>query len=102
MEITEIVLKKITPKEGFLLTDGDVITDVLFMRNIPAADVWWEVPDPDYVPEYDGTDYLRPITWENGMEISTGLWYTNGMDIWEAIKNGVPANFEDEEFFDIV
>lgn len=102
MTITEIILKKITPKEGYLLTDGEVITDVLFMRNIPAADVWWEIPDPNYVPEFDGTDFLRPITWVNGMEIIAGLWYSDGIETWEAIKNGIPRDFTDKEYFDII
>lgn len=102
MEVIEITFKKITPKEGFLLTNGDITTDVLYMRNIPAADVWWEIPDPDYIPQFDGTDYLRPITWEPNMEVITGLWYTDGVDVWEAIKNGIPISFEDREYFDII
>lgn len=52
--------------------------------------------------EYDGTDYLRPITYVNGMEIISGLWYTDGEDTWEAIKSGTPVDFTDREYFDIL
>lgn len=102
MENIDIIIRKITPKEGFLLTDGEVTTNVLFVKNIPADGTWWEIPDPNYVPEFDGTDYLRPITYTIGLKIMAGLWYTDGGDIWEAIKTGIPADFNDMEYFDII
>lgn len=64
---------------------------------------WHEVVDPDYVPVNDGTDYTRPIMFSDGMSITTGLWYTDGEDVWEAIKDGVPeGGFNDREYFDII
>lgn len=98
----ETIIKKILPAEGYLLTDGEIITDCLFMAVDKNPDVWWEIPDPNYVPEFDGTDFLRPITWVNGMEIIDGLWYSDGIETWEAIKNGIPRDFTDKEYFDII
>lgn len=102
MENIDIIVRKITPKEGFLLTDGEVTTNVLFVKNIPEEGTWWEIPDPSYVPEFDGTDYLRPITYMIDMGVIAGLWYTDGENTWEAISTGVPADFADKEYFDVL
>lgn len=102
MEITEITLKTIIPKKGYLLTDGEVTTNVLFIKNTPTENEWWEIPDPNHIAEFDGTDYLCPITYIPGMEITIGLWYTDGEDIWEAIKDGIPQDFNDKNYFDII
>lgn len=60
----------------------------------------------EYIPENDilndGTDYTKPITYKEGMSVSTGLWYTDGNDIWEGKKDGVPGRFGDDEFFDVI
>lgn len=60
----------------------------------------------EYIPENDilndGTDYTKPITYKEGMSVSTGLWYTDGNDIWECKKDGVPGRFGDNEFFDVI
>ena len=50
----------------------------------------------------DGTDYTRPITYKDGMTITKGLWYTDGSDIWECIKDGQANSFSDKEYFDII
>lgn len=50
----------------------------------------------------NGADYSYPIIWIEGMEVVSGLWYTNGEDIWAAIASGIPANFEDTNFFNII
>lgn len=47
-------------------------------------------------------DYLNPIIYSVGMFVKIGLWYTDGDNIWEALKDGVPRNFEDREYFDII
>lgn len=71
-------------------------------RNDGSGFGWEEVADPYYIPVNDGTDYTKPITWTAGMAVVTGLWYTDGEDIWDAIKDGVPASFADREFFGII
>ena len=38
-------------------------------------------------------DYLNPIPFESGMTITTGLWYTDGSDIWDASIDGVAEEF---------
>ncbi len=50
----------------------------------------------------DGSDYTKPLTYEVGMEVVEGLWYTDGSNVWECIKSGTPTSFEDKEYFDIV
>lgn len=47
-------------------------------------------------------DYLNPITFEFGIECKVGLFYTDGSDIWECIKEGKPLNFADPEYFDVI
>lgn len=60
------------------------------------------VEDEEVETENDGTDYLRPIMYEIGMEVHNGLWYTDGADIWEAIADGTPESFADVNYFDII
>lgn len=62
---------------------------------------WELVEDPDYIKINDGTDYTKPVVWKAGMSVTTGLWYTDGENVREAIKDGVPASLEDKEYFDI-
>lgn len=62
---------------------------------------WQEVPDPDYVPTADGS-YLHPFAYTVGMTVTVEKWYTDGDNVWECIKTGVPVDFSDAEFFDIV
>ena len=62
---------------------------------------WEEIPDPYYKKNEDGT-YLDPILFEEGMYVITDLWYTDGEDIWECIKEGYPRYFADKEFFDVI
>ena len=47
-------------------------------------------------------DYLNPVQYQKGMEVTKGLWYTDGASIWEAVKNGVPSGFDDKNYFDII
>lgn len=102
MTTEEIIVKKVTPKKGYLLTNGETITNAIFMGVTEAINAWWEIPDENYIPEYDGTDFLYPITWESNMNVISGLWYTNGENTWEAIKDGIPSSFNDKEYFDII
>lgn len=64
--------------------------------------VWEFVKDEETPTENDGTDYLKPITYSVGMTVHTGLWYTDGDDIWEAIADGIPTDFTDKDYFDII
>lgn len=56
----------------------------------------------DEASELPSGDYINPITFVEGMTVETGKFYTNGDDIWEAMKDGVPTGFDDEEYFDII
>lgn len=63
--------------------------------------VWEETPDPDYAPSQSGS-YIDPVAYVQGMTVEAGKWYTDGADIWEAVKSGSPSGFDDTEYFDIV
>ena len=56
----------------------------------------------DEVIMNDGSDYTKPITYKDGMSVEKGLWYTDGSDVWECIKEGQPTSFSDKEYFDII
>lgn len=47
-------------------------------------------------------DYLNPIAYAPGMAVEQGLFYTDGSDIWEARCSGVPADFADRDYFDVI
>lgn len=47
-------------------------------------------------------DYLNPITYHVGDKVVSGNFYTDGEDIWEAWNTGVPVDFTDKNFFDII
>lgn len=51
--------------------------------------------------EPDG-DYTRPFPYAQGMFVQRGYFYTDGVDIWEALEDGVPESFSDEYYFDII
>lgn len=62
---------------------------------------WEEVADPFYVPTVDGS-YLHPIPFEEGMEVTEGLFYIfEDENIWECVKNGNGAT-RTKEWFDII
>lgn len=63
---------------------------------------WEQVVDEDYISENDGSDYTKPITYKAGMSVVKGLWYTDGTDVWECIKDGTPLGFDDKDYFDII
>lgn len=52
--------------------------------------------------EMEKGDFLNPLLYSVGMSVEIGKWYTDGEDLWEAIQSGVPANFEDTQYFDII
>lgn len=54
--------------------------------------------------EHATGDYLNPILYKDGMRIVDGKWYyLDDKDLpHEAIKSGVPAGFNDKEYFDFV
>ena len=47
-------------------------------------------------------DYTSPILYEPDMSVEEGKFYTDGDDIWEAKKSGIPSGFDDTEYFDII
>lgn len=47
-------------------------------------------------------DFLNPIPYTIGMEVEQGKFYTDGDNIWEAIKDGTSTTFDDPDFFDII
>lgn len=63
--------------------------------------VWTEEVDENYMPEGTGT-YIDPIKYITGLTVKEGYFYTDGDNIWEAIKDGVPQSFEDKDYFDII
>lgn len=54
--------------------------------------------------EHATGDYLNPINYKDGMNVDEGKWYyLDDKDLpHEAIKIGVPAGFNDKEYFDFV
>lgn len=87
------VAEKPASKEGFITTPN---------YNAEGNSIVWTFePDPNYTPTEDGS-YLHPFTYTDGMEVAAGMFYTDGEDIWEAIKDGTPSSFADEEYFDII
>lgn len=80
-------------KEGYVLKETYIAAE--------NRTIWEYIPDPYYVPTADGS-YLHPITYVDGMTVQTGLWYTDGSDIWECIKDGVPTGFGERAYFDII
>lgn len=70
-------------------------------NNDSQAIGWEEVIDYNYTPSSTGT-YTDPIYYNDGMEVIAFQWYTDGDNIWEAVKSGVPAGFDDIEYFDII
>lgn len=49
----ETIVKKIIPEEGFLLTDGEVVTDAIFVGISESISNWWEIPDENYILEVE-------------------------------------------------
>lgn len=82
-------------KEGFLFKVVK-LGDVEIMREY--------VTDPDYDPESEDGSYLKPFKYIDGMEVIEAKWYwLDDKDLpHECIKSGVPASFNDAEYFDIV
>lgn len=89
----EVSKKPESGKEGYIL---EQVYD-------PSAHmiIWVYVEDPNYEKTNSGT-YLDPITYTEGMEVETGKWYTDGENIWDAIKDGIPTGFDDTEYFNII
>lgn len=52
--------------------------------------------------EMPAGDYLNPIRYEAGMKVEKNMFYTDGENIWEAIKTGKPSGFDDTSYFDII
>lgn len=68
---------------------------------------WEEVVDPYYVPGHKGT-YTDPIPYVLGDTVTKYTnpdpfegdgWYSYEGDVKVCIKSGVPADFDDEEYF---
>lgn len=87
---------ELPPKEGYKW-----VQQCQIQGGVPRIS-WELVEDPDYIRINDGTDYTRPITWKEGMSVTSGLWYTDGVSTWECIKDGEPETFQDAEYFEII
>lgn len=46
--------------------------------------------------------YLSPYRYIQGMAVKAFYWYTDGDNVWEALKAGIPNDFNDREYFDII
>lgn len=66
--------------------------------------VYWTMePDPTYKREYSGDGSpFSPFWYTIGMAVQNAMWYTDGEYIWEAIKDGIPNNINDTEYFDVI
>lgn len=71
------------------------------MFQTDSGTVVWELVSNKDFASHSG-DYLDPIPFSAGDEIKSGLFYTDGDDIWESIKNGIPTSFNDKEYFDVI
>lgn len=89
--VKEAPLPEEEPKAGFM-----------WKRYYDASGViMWELaPDPSYV-DPDGS-YTNPIVYAAGMTVTAGLYYTDGADVWECIKDGIPESFGDTDYFNII
>lgn len=92
--VSELILPKPANKVGFLTVPR--------IKSLGYEIVWEFEPDPNYNPDQPDGSYLKPYPFEDGMTVEAGKWYTDGDDIWEALKSGIPAGFTDPEFFDII
>lgn len=94
------ILDSITVAERPASKEGYVLKPVL-----NGSTICWEFEKIDGTSdeshEATGT-YIDPIQYVAEMEVETGKWYTDGDNIWEALKNGVPTGFDDREYFDII
>lgn len=103
-ELSDEDLKKIFQEE---------ILNSIVVNELPAAKEGYEIKPVlsgntiawEFVKSSeisgDGS-YLNPITYAEGMEVEAGMWYTYGDNIWEAIQNGIPVDFNDNNYFDII
>ena len=93
-EILESITVGIKPvaKQGYHLVPA-----------LQGTSIVWEfvADDPSATPTATGT-YLDPIAYTAGDAVTLGLWYTDGNDIWEAIQTGIPVDFTDVNYFDII
>lgn len=70
-----------------------------------GTNISWEFVKIDGAAEEDNEasgDYLNPIPYVPGMTVVVGKWYTDGEDIWECLANGIPVDFSDRNYFDII
>lgn len=62
---------------------------------------WEEIADPYYIPVANGS-YTTPFVYENGMSVTTGLFYKfDDENIWECIKTGDNSEYT-KEWFEII
>lgn len=62
----------------------------------------WDLDDENVIEDIGNGSYITPFMYHEGMNVVTGMWYTDGDNIWEALKNGIPTSFADTEYFDII
>lgn len=91
----------ILPAGAIELTQEQYDAGIAFIRLIPnkegmmlvedAEGVYSYVPDPDYVPQPDGS-YLHPFPWTEDAVPNVGEWFAfDDGNIWEWIKTGTGA-----------
>lgn len=128
MVIEENIIKKVIPQEGYMLTNGEVVAEVIYMKLDAPIDDWWEIPeeegrmyqDPEFAIEQEiklarqvkmlegrvselehpemGME-TNPLPYYEGIEVEIGKWYFNGTDISKAIMGGTPNGFNDINYF---
>jgi hypothetical protein len=95
-EVEAITVDDTKPAEkvGYILQKKVVPTKYMI--------IWDFVEDPNYDPNVPDGTYLKPYPYSVGDYVEQGMFYYNGEHTWEAIKSGVPANFEDTNYFEIL
>lgn len=99
-ELKEVLIDEI--KNSIVISERPTAKEGYNLKPVVVGNnITWVFEEIKEESENDGT-YLKPITYSEGMSIEEGKWYTDGENIWEALKSGTPANFDDKEYFDII
>lgn len=97
-ELLSLILKAVTIPEPPAQREGEIL--VPHYEAAGNSIVWTFEPDPNYQPTADGS-YLHPFTFVAPMAVTSGLWYTDGEDIWECVETGLAESFT-APWFDVI